>query len=125
VVAVNNTATLSTAPIVLTSLGSSLGTSILLPAAPAGVYRLSYVVHVTRAATISSSVQVALQWYTNGVLQTYTQPALTTNTTTSVQSGSTIAVVDGGSIIAYFANYLSSGGTTMLYDLTLTCEALS
>jgi hypothetical protein len=123
--AVNNTATLSTAPIVLSGLSTSLGASILLPAAPAGVYRLSYVVHVTRAATVSSSVQVALQWYAGGVLQTYSQPPLTTNTTTSIQSGSVLAVVDGGSIITYFANYASSGGTTMLYDLTVTAEALS
>lgn len=123
--ALNNTATLSTAPIVLTSLSGPLATSIALPAAPAGVYRLSYVVRVRQAATTSSSVAVTLQWLAGGVTQSYTQPALTTNTVTSVQSGSVLAVVDGGSVIAYFTTYASVGGTPMLYDLTVTVEALS
>ena len=123
--AINNTATLSAAPIVLPSLSNSLATSVALPSAPAGVYRLSYVVRVRTPATVSSSIAVSLQWYAAGVLQTYTQPALTTNTTTSVQSGSVLAVVDGGSLIAYSTTYASSGATVMQYDLTVTVEALS
>lgn len=120
--AINVAATLSVAPQVLTGLGNSLATSIALPAAPAGTYRLSYVVRVSRAATVSSSIQVALHWVAGGVLQTFTQPALTTNTTTSIQSGSVIAAVDGGSNITYDTTYASTGGTTMLYDLTITVE---
>jgi hypothetical protein len=123
--ALNNTATLSTAPIVLTGLSASLATSIALPAAPAGVYRLSYLVRVRTPATVSSSIAVILQWKANGVTQTLSQPALTSNTTTSIQSTSILAVVDGGSVITYSTVYASSGGTVMQYDLTVTVEALS
>ena len=123
--ALNNTATLSTAPIVLTALSATLATSIALPAAPAGVYRLSYVVRVRQAATVSSSIAVLLQWKTSGITQALNLPALTTNTTTSLQSASIIAVVDGGSVITYGTTYASVGGTVMQYDLTVTVEALS
>lgn len=122
--AINTAATNATAPIALTGLSTSLAVSILLPAAPAGVYRVSYAVRVRQAATVSSSVSVTLQWTSGGVGQTFTSPALTGNTPTASQSGSLLTPVDGGSLISYATTYASTGATPMTYDLTLAVEAL-
>jgi hypothetical protein len=123
--AINVAATLSVHPLVLTQQHASIANSVAFPAAPAGTYRLSYVVRVATAATVSSSIEVRLRWLAGGVQQTYTQAPLTTNTTTSLQSGSVLATVDDGSNISYETTYASSGATAMQYDLTITVEALS
>jgi hypothetical protein len=123
--AINTASTQATPPIMLTGIVGSIGTSLLVPNAPAGVYRLSYSVRISRAATVSSSIIVTFQWTTAGVVQTFNSPALTGNTTTSLQSGTILASIDGGSLISYSTAYASVGGTTMAYDLALAVEALS
>jgi hypothetical protein len=122
--AVNASATQSVQPIVLSDLSAALGTSVLLPFAPAGVYRLSYTVRISQAATVSSSVTVRFHWFAGGLSQTFSAPALTTNSTTTPQSDAILVQVDPGTLISYSTLYDSVGATVMTYDLAVTCEAL-
>jgi hypothetical protein len=122
--AVNMTATQTVQPIVLENLSAALGTSVLLPFAPAGVYRLSYTLRINQAATVSSSVTMRFHWFAGGLSQTFSAPALTTNSTTTPQSDAVLVQVDPGSLISYSTLYASVGGTPMLYNLAVTCESL-
>lgn len=107
----------------LTAQAASIGTTAFIPSA-SGLYRVTYYVRVTQAATTSSSLQVGVLSTDGGVAITQTSVALTTNTTASVQGGVVIAQCDPSTPLSYSTTYASVGGTPMQYRLLLVGERL-
>jgi len=92
--------------------------------ARAGLFRVSWVLLITQAATTSSSLQLSIGATTGGVLTTQTGQALTSNTFGDVQSGSVVVSSDAAAAITYAVAYASVGGTPLAYAVNVTVEAL-
>lgn len=88
----------------------------------AGIYRVSYYVRITQAATTSSSLTVTLDWTDGGVSPSFSGAAITGNTTTTFQSETQLIAIDSVSPVRYSTTYASVGGTPMLYKLEITLE---
>jgi hypothetical protein len=128
----------------LTTQGAAIGggatastTLYAVPAAGVGMYRVSWYLKVTRAATTSSILgALTLKWTdgTDNVAQTMTALGQTEagvggttnagNATTSVLSGSEIIWAQSSTNITYGVAYTSVGGTTMQYEVHIRVEAL-
>ena len=107
----------------LTAQSASIAaTTFTRDTSPAGLYRVSYFTRITRAATTSSSLTVAIGGVNGGVTVSQSGAALTGNTTTTVQSGSFMFQSDGNTALTYTVTYASSGGTTMQYGLWMSVE---
>jgi hypothetical protein len=107
----------------LTAQSASIAaTTFARDTSPAGLYRVSYFTRITRAATTSSSLTVAIGAVNGGVTVSQSGAALTGNTTTTVQSGSFMFQSDGNTALTYTVTYASSGGTTMQYGLWISVE---
>jgi hypothetical protein len=89
-----------------------------------GIYRASYRVQITQAATTSSSLTVSFSWTDDGVVQTATGTAITGNTTTTGQSDFVLIKVDAGTAVQYSATYASVPATAMQYNATFSLEKL-
>lgn len=105
---------------------ASVSSTAFVPVAQisTGLYRLSYALRITRAASVSSGIQVVLTWTSGGVAQSETFANLTGNTTTTRQDDSFSFKADAGTAISYELVYASAGGTTMAYDADLVLEVL-
>jgi hypothetical protein len=109
---------------------SSVGATVAATAFPAsttlaaGMYRVTYAMWVTRAATVSSSLTFTAAWTNN--LQSFTQSgsALTGNTLTTQQNGSFVFSIDSSSDVTYQITYASVGATTMTYAYDVRLESL-
>lgn len=134
------------ATIDLTTQGAaiSLTTLYAVPASGAGIYRVSYVATVTRAATTSSTLGgtngFEIRYTDNDSSATTTSPtpgALSAGvqSTPGVQSnqgnvagaqisGVIVAWVKASTTIQYAIDYTSSGATTMQYNLHVRAEFL-
>lgn len=126
IVAVDGTKTDQTAAIGATTVYA-------VPASRAGMYRVSWVASINRAATTSSVLGG-----TNGFRLTYTRAGVaktaapttvsaftsTGNATTTSCSGVFIAECDASTNLQYQYDYTSVGGTTMRYDLLVMVEYL-
>ena len=72
---------------------------------------------MTRAATVSSSLQIAFSWTdVSGIAQTQSQTALTANTTQTRQSDSFLIWSAANSPITYSITYGTVGATTMRFN---------
>lgn len=103
---------------------AAIGTTALLPAASAGLYRVSWWTRIVTAAGVSSSVQVSVQAVDGGVNVTQSGAALTGNTTATCQGGTAIVRCDGASALSYAVAYASNPASAAAYDLAMTVEAL-
>lgn len=121
---------LNAAPQVQTSVtgtptGASIGTTTLLAdTGSAGVFRVSWFLRITRAATTSSSVAVTVG-FTDGVALTISGTAVTGNTTTTIQQQSVIVRCDAASALTYSTTYSSAGATSMQYALSVVVERVN
>lgn len=106
--------TTQAASISATSFGRAVSTE--------GLYRVSYFARITRAATTSSSLTVAIGGVNGGVTCSMSGSAMTGNTTATVQSGTVNIQSDASESLTYTTTYASSGGTAMQYGLWLTLE---
>lgn len=114
------------AKVALTGLVASIGvTPLPIASLSAGVWRVSYRFRITRAGTVSSSLQLTLGWTEGGVPISASGAAVVTNTTSSVQWGTFLVRVDGNTPISYSTTYASVGATAMQHDLDLVAEALA
>lgn len=111
------------APPAVSASGASIGATTLIAAANAGLYRVSWWLRITQAASVSSSVTVTLGTTDGGVACTLSGPALTANNVALPQGESRIIRADGAALISYSTTYVSVG-TPALYDLEILVEAL-
>ena len=127
----------------LTAQAASISATTLYTPAASITFRISAVLQVTQAATVSS-----ILGGTTGIVITYTEPdgsvaqsvimALnsqsgtqltpasgnTGNTTTTQSNGDMIIRAKSGTAIQYAIGYTSSGATPMQYAVHLKCEAI-
>jgi hypothetical protein len=122
-------ARLSGAPLVarmvtVANHGASIGATSLSQGS-FGLYRVSWVLRITQAATVSSQATVTIANTDAGVNVAQVAPAVTGNTTTTVQSGSVLVRADAATAITYAVAYTSVGATPMLYTISVAIEAVS
>ena len=109
----------------LTAQGAAIATtSVPIASLPAGLYRATYALRVTRAASSSSSLTLTLGWKDGGVSCTQAFAAATGNTTATVQSGTVLMRVDAEGPITYSVAYASVGGTSMQYQVVVVVDAI-
>ena len=89
-----------------------------------GLYRATYSLRITQAATSSSSAAVTFGWTTNSVLCSQAFAAVTGNTTASQSSGAVTVLVDTATPVSYAVAYASAGATSMTYALDIRLEVL-
>jgi len=103
-----------------TQAGSIPATDLALGALNSGLYFACYYLRVTQAASVSSSIDLTLNWTDRGQALTITIPALTGNTVTTFTDGVHLLRIDGGTaLVTYSTTYASVGGTPMQYSLDL------
>lgn len=111
------------ASVTLTAQSASISTTDALPDTGAsGLFRVSWFLRVTQAATTSSSVAVTVGWTDGSVALTSSGAALTGNTTSTFQTGSLVVRADAATALTYSTTYSSTGATAMQYGLSLTVE---
>lgn len=114
----NTTTLLQTAA--LSSQTASIGATDLTGGGlTAGFYMLMYYARITRAAGISSSLEVVLDWTDAGQAVTFTGAAMVANVVTEFQSGIQVFPSDSLSPIRYSTIYATAGAPTMEYKLTV------
>jgi len=114
------------AAVSLTAQEASIGTTaVSTPALVTGLYRVSWVLRVTQAASTSGSVALSVTTTADGVGTTQTGTALATNTLGAALSGVFVVSVDVGTAISYATAYASVGATPFQYALGLNVEAMS
>lgn len=101
-----------------------IATTTVLVAPVTGLYRLSYVVRVTQAATTSSSLQVTLGWTDGGQALTMLGESLIGNTVTTSETLSVLVRADAKTALTVAASYSSGGTTPMQFGLSVVAEAL-
>ena len=107
------------------ALTASVGTTTVFTPTQPGVYRVSWSLQVSTAATTSSSIAVTLGWKANTVAQTEAFTALTTNTTGTHGSGQVVIYPTTAQPITYSTTYASVGGTVMVYGVDILVEELT
>lgn len=108
----------------LVDQGAAIGTTSLpVPVASAGLFRVSYIIRQTRVATGNASLQVTLGW-TRGTGQTDAGAALTTNLLTTHESRSLLIRRDVSTAITFAVAYSSAGATSAEFEIDLVIEAL-
>lgn len=85
----------------------------------AGSYALFIYVHVTQAASTSSSVAVTLSWIDKGHACSVTFPALVGNTVGTVDAAFFTMDVDQPGIVNYATAYASVGAVPMQHKLRI------
>ena len=111
-------------PVGLADQSASIGTTALIGAASAGLYRVTCWVHIVQAATVSSSLTPTVSTVDRGFSVSQSGAAVTGNTT-GTGAGFTFDVrCDAGAILSYTTTYVSVGGTVMKYDVEWAVEAL-
>lgn len=99
-------------------------TSVPIASLPAGLYRATYALRITRAASSSSSATVTLRWKDGAVSCAQAFAAVTGNTTATTQSGTILLRADAESPISYAVAYASVGATSMQFSLDVVVEAV-
>jgi hypothetical protein len=111
--------------VTLTAQGAAITTtSVPIASLPAGLYRITYAIRITQAATTSSSVTLTVGWPDGGVACSQAGAAITGNTTATVQSGTLLIRSDNDGPITYAVAYASVGATAAQFSLDLTVEAV-
>jgi hypothetical protein len=109
--------------VTLTQQGAPIGpTPLPIGNLQAGLYRVSWYLRITQAASSSSSVTVTIGWNDGGPLQLSGAP-VTGNTTATVQSGMFFIHITAAPI-TYSTAYASVGATPMQYALLLALESV-
>lgn len=84
--------------------------------------RVSWVLRLVQAATVSSSVQITIGWTDGGQAMTAVQTAVTGNLVTSGQQGALLVRHDPYTDVTVAVAYASVGATPMRYDLDVITE---
>lgn len=108
----------------LTGQEAAIALTSLVAAPGAGVYRMSWYLRITTAASTSSSVQLTITHTDGAVVCTQSGAAVTGNATDSVQSGSVLVRTDAAAPISYSVAYASVGATKAQFAIDLCAESL-
>jgi hypothetical protein len=109
----------------LTGQNAALATHAVYTTTAAGLYRVSFVVRVTQAATTSSSLTVTLGWTRSAIALTAAGSAIVNGGVTSVQSGSVLMRAASATDLTVAVAYASVGATPMLWEIDVVVEFVS
>lgn len=101
------------------SIGS---TSLPSASVDAGLYRVTYYIRVTQAASVSSSIAITLNWQDNTINCSITSPALTGNVVTAVMTDSALLQVDRAAALTFATTYGTVGAIPMKYKVRILLE---
>lgn len=130
---VNNGVPSQVATSSLTAQGAAISATTIHAAAASGLYRVSFVASITRAATTSSALggtngfQIKFTDPNDSVVKTTSTTMFITsagNTTGTVIAGTALVNAKAGTNIQYLIDYTSVGVTSMQYDLSVMVEKL-
>ena len=107
--------------VTVSTQGASIAaTDISLAAIPARIYHVGVFARVTRAGSVSSSLNVTIRGIDDGVTYDRATGAVTTNTTGTNLCVSFPMRIDKDGPIQYLVTYADGGGANnMLYDLEI------
>jgi hypothetical protein len=88
----------------------------------AGLYRVTYCLRVTQAATTSSSLTVTLGWVRSTVGLTLSGSALVNGGPASAQTQSMLVRADRASDLTFAVAYVSVGATPVKFELDVVVE---
>lgn len=109
----------------LTAQSATIPATAITAPIVGGLYRVSYQLRVTQAATVSSSATVTVTWVSGGNTFSQSFAAVTGNSLTTQQSGSLPCIdVDAETEIEYAVTYVSVGATPMQFALDVILELL-
>ena len=121
------TASTRVAQVALSGQTASIGTTAIATGnLPAGLYQVSWIIHITRAATVNSSIDITIGFTqdSNSLSKAFT--AITGNTTSTFGDGILALMnIDGGSPVTYATTYASAGATSMEYSISVTLNQLA
>lgn len=101
-------------------------TPIFTEAIPAGIYRVTYYLQVTRAAGTSSSLGIEFSWEAFGVTQSEVSAIDIGNSLTTVVKGTFPIYSDANSPITFStASYASVGAPSMQYYVAVVLEKVN
>lgn len=109
----------------VTGQAASIGATALSVGTTAGLFRVSVLANITRAATTSSSLAVTVAWTAGGVALSKTYTAITGNTTATYLAETLPVRIDASTSLTYATTYASVGATTMQYQLELCVERVA
>lgn len=113
-------------PVALTGQGSSITTTSISPGqVAAGLYRFSYYMRLTTAASTSSSLITTLGWTDHGQALTVSGPGLTANLVTIPESYSIMMYSDALTPITYATAFLTVGITSAVYEFYAVLESVA
>ncbi len=103
--------------------GSIGATDLTNGTLPAGNYRFNYEGVITQAASVSSTLQIRLNWTRDGFSMQFTSSSLATNTVGDRVAGVEFFRADGSPIL-YSVIYTSIGAPAMEYGFEVLLESL-
>lgn len=106
----------------LTVQGAAIGATTILVTQFSGLYRFTWYLRITTAATTSSSATVTLGFTESGVPLTKTFTAVTGNTIQTIASETFLLRSDAPAPITFAVAYASTGATSMVYRLDVLLE---
>lgn len=109
----------------LISQDAAIGATSLGVGSTASLYRVNLYARITRAATVSSSLQPTFRWTEGGIALSRTYAAVTGNTTTTYLVDVFPVRIDANTALTYETAYASVGATTMQYSLEVAVERLA
>ena len=111
------------ASVSLTAQGAAVATTDFDASIEGGLYRVTYALNVTQAATTSSSFTTTIGWTTNGVSCSSAGAAVTGNTTATHQGGTVVLNADADTMVTYAVSYTSVGATSAQYSFAVALES--
>lgn len=108
----------------LTAQAAAIAATPVHTVLSAGLYRISYFVRVTQAASVSSSVQVTIGFTDGGVAVASAGTAQTGNTTATHETRTLMVRADQATAITLAVAYASAGGTPMTFAIDVVVEAI-
>lgn len=105
---------------------AAIVTAALVASTSSPLYRVSYDLRISQAASVSSAAQVTIGWTEGGVAQTRVGQNVNGNTTTSKDTGATVFQIrpDAGTVITYAVSYASVGAPAMQFSADFSAEAI-
>lgn len=99
-------------------------TAVPLGRIPTALYRVTFTLRVTQAASSSSSAAITIGWTDGGVACSQTWTAVTGNTTATIQTGTLLLRAEQDTPITYAVAYSSAGATPMQFAFDLVVEVI-
>ncbi len=108
-----------------TAVGASISSKTLFTTGSKGIFKITYYVVISRAATSSSSVTAVFGYTDDTGAQTTAATTSPTNTLGNFVQGDITIELAAGKDLTFSTTYASSGATTMQHSLYIVVQRLA